>query len=87
MSEIDEFATATKDEFDAFIDAYPNEIKISVNGMCFPEIIMFYDFSIAEGWDAVVAKKRPIYEGPGYGVATGKFDYWIIKPTNGDSEK
>ena len=77
----------TKDEFDAFIDAYPNEIKISVNAMCFPEMVMYYDFSTATGYDAVVAQKRPIYEGPGYGVATGEFKYWITKPTNGDSEK
>ena len=69
----------TKEEFDAFIAAYPKELKTSVNAMCFPEMIQYYDFSIAEGYDAIVAQKRPIYEGAGYGVATGEFEYYIIQ--------
>jgi len=67
----------TKEEFDKFIAEYPRKLDRSVVAMCFPEMIMYYDFTIAEGWDAVVCKKQPIYKGEGYGVATGEFKYWI----------
>lgn len=67
------FKSVTKEEFDAFVRAYPRKLVADVAGMFEPPLVSFNDFTIADKWpDSIVAK----YSGEGYRAAG---DWQIIE--------
>lgn len=51
------FREVNKDEFDAFIAAYPRKLVRDVAGMYEPPILTYNDFDVAPKWpESVVAK-------------------------------
>lgn len=46
----------TKEELNDFLEKYPNKLDVSLVTFCEPPVKLFYDFSIAEGYEAVVAR-------------------------------
>ena len=45
----------SKEKFDEFISAYPNPLVCSVDAIVEPPTTNYYDFSIGDGYRAIVA--------------------------------
>lgn len=51
-----EWKEVSHEEFTVFVNAYPRPLAGDVCGMSEPPLVAYYDFDVAEGWDAMVAK-------------------------------
>jgi hypothetical protein len=69
-----EWRSVTKEEFDAWIAAYPRKLTYNVTRTCEPENHNWNDFSLAPAWpESMVA----MVSGPTYPPQTGFHDYRV----------
>lgn len=60
----------SKEKFDEFISAYPNPLACSVDAIVEPPSTKYYDFSIGDGYMAIVASHST-------DRMTGETEYYI----------
>lgn len=78
-----ELSVCTKEEFSAFIAAYPAPLKVSILHICEPEQVQYNDFSLGVWPESVVAAYDAWGHTPGniYGPEPGN---WRIALTKGE---
>ena len=61
-----EYKEVSKEEFDKFIQEYPNKLERDVTGICEPPLATYNDFTIASKWPESVVAKVDLYDGSKY---------------------
>ena len=52
----------TKEEFDAWLEAYPRHLEVDVCGICDPPSITYNDFELADRWPSSVVASTHAYD-------------------------
>lgn len=75
----DEWIEVSKEEFDKYIEEYPNSVSLvtDVCGICEPPMLSYHDLSNGKKWPDSVIAKTQLYDGGEY--HKGKLPVYYIK--------
>ena len=79
-----EFIQVSKEEFEEFVNSYPNKLDWNVTGICEPPMGSHNDFSDGAVWPDSMVTKVFIMDGSAY--YGGKHSEYYIKQSKGETK-
>tara|TARA_R110000764_G_scaffold227600_1_gene317804 strand:- start:370 stop:597 length:228 start_codon:yes stop_codon:yes gene_type:complete len=71
-----DYKKVTKEEFDKFVNEYPNKLDWNVTGICEPPLCSYNDFTNGKVWPKSMIAKVKMYDGSEYHGGRTK-EYYI----------